>query len=182
VVCVCVCVCVHVCLCAFSNSIAPTVLMSYSLPTLWYPLCPTKSLFFPICGVSVPNKVFLLYVLWCPLAQRWAYMARCCCSAPSHQNLWVEWANEPWHTGFEGGKYAQIQGIALGLNESGAAWYGGAINEARLCYVGNRTAAISVVWKAVFGARVKVRVSGGGGERWTRGGTFALHFQLRSLA
>lgn len=73
------------------------------------------------------------------------------------QTVWVEWGNEPWHTGFESGKYAQIQGLALGLGEQGAAWYGGATNEARLCYVGYRTAAVSRVWRAVFGSRVKVR-------------------------
>jgi hypothetical protein len=73
----------------------------------------------------------------------------------------VEWTNEPWHTGFEGGKFAQIQGLALGLGEQGNAWYGGAINEARFCYMGNRTAAVSVAFKAVFGARVKVSWSQG---------------------
>ena len=81
------------------------------------------------------------------------------CLVPSRaQTVWVEWGNEPWHTGFESGRYAQMQGLALGLGEQGAAWYGGATNEARLCYVGYRTAAVSRAWKAVFGSRVKVCV------------------------
>jgi hypothetical protein len=36
------------------------------------------------------------------------------------------------HTGFDGGKFAQAEGLRLAMYEQGAAWPGGANNEARL--------------------------------------------------
>ena len=48
------------------------------------------------------------------------------------------------------------------MTEQGSAWYGGAVNEARLCYAGNRTRMISSIWKAVFSnapSRIKVVLS-----------------------
>lgn len=77
-------------------------------------------------------------------------------------NVFVEYSNEVWHTGFITGQYAQQQGLMLNMTEQGSAWYGGAANEARLCFAGNRTRAISQIWKEEFGAeasRVKVVVS-----------------------
>uniref|UniRef100_A0A383V938 EGF-like domain-containing protein n=1 Tax=Tetradesmus obliquus TaxID=3088 RepID=A0A383V938_TETOB len=65
--------------------------------------------------------------------------------------VYVEWSNEVWHTGFAGGQYAQAEGVRLGMNEEGAKWYGGATNEARLCYYSERTKAMSMIWKGVFG-------------------------------
>ncbi|EKX35128.1 hypothetical protein GUITHDRAFT_80080, partial [Guillardia theta CCMP2712] len=64
--------------------------------------------------------------------------------------VYLEWTNEAWHTGFEGGKYAQLMGLQLGLQQGG--WYGGDANEARFCYIGYRTAQIARIWKQVFGA------------------------------
>ena len=76
-------------------------------------------------------------------------------------NVYVEYTNEPWHTGFAGGQYAQLMGTALNMTVQGASWYGGVANEQRLCFVGNRTRVISTIFKARFGAaasRVKVVV------------------------
>jgi len=36
------------------------------------------------------------------------------------------------HTGFEGGKFAQAEGVRLNMIEQGNSWLGGATNEARL--------------------------------------------------
>jgi hypothetical protein len=44
-----------------------------------------------------------------------------------------------------GGQYAQAEGVRLGMNEEGARWYGGAANEARLCYYAERTKQMSQV-------------------------------------
>ncbi|GIL67805.1 hypothetical protein Vafri_21080 [Volvox africanus] len=77
--------------------------------------------------------------------------------------VYVEYGNELWHTGFPGGRYAQAMGLAMNLTEQGNKWYGGATNEARLCFVGQRTANISKIWKAVWAGRaaqVVVVVSG----------------------
>ncbi|GIL87895.1 hypothetical protein Vretifemale_15941 [Volvox reticuliferus] len=77
--------------------------------------------------------------------------------------VYVEYGNELWHTGFPGGRYAQAMGLAMNLTEQGDKWYGGATNEARLCFVGQRTANISKIWKAVWAGRaaqVVVVVSG----------------------
>ncbi|GFR45710.1 hypothetical protein Agub_g7119, partial [Astrephomene gubernaculifera] len=65
--------------------------------------------------------------------------------------VYVEYSNELWHTGFPGGQYAQRMGLAMNLTEEGSKWYGGATNEARLCFVGQRTANISKIWKSVWG-------------------------------
>lgn len=48
---------------------------------------------------------------------------------------------------YAGGKYAQSEGIRLGMNEEGAKWPGGATNEARLCYYSERTKVMSQIWK-----------------------------------
>ncbi|KXZ45525.1 hypothetical protein GPECTOR_53g111 [Gonium pectorale] len=77
--------------------------------------------------------------------------------------VYVEYSNEVWHTGFPGGKYAQAQGLLLNTTEQGAAWYGGVNNEARLCFVALKTANISKIWKAAWGAqasRVTVVIAG----------------------
>ncbi|GIL67802.1 hypothetical protein Vafri_21078 [Volvox africanus] len=77
--------------------------------------------------------------------------------------VYVEYGNELWHTGFPGGRYAQAMGLAMNLTEQGNKWYGGATNEARLCFTGQRTANISKIWKAVWAGhtdRVVVVVSG----------------------
>ncbi|GIL87891.1 hypothetical protein Vretifemale_15933, partial [Volvox reticuliferus] len=77
--------------------------------------------------------------------------------------VYVEYGNELWHTGFPGGRYAQAMGLAMNLTEQGDKWYGGATNEARLCFTGQRTANISKIWKAVWAGhteRVIVVVSG----------------------
>jgi hypothetical protein len=51
------------------------------------------------------------------------------------------------------------------MNEEGARWYGGATNEARLCYYAERTKNMSRIWKEVFGddaSRVIVVAEGQG--------------------
>ncbi|PNH02889.1 Tenascin-X [Tetrabaena socialis] len=72
--------------------------------------------------------------------------------------VFVEYSNEVWHTGFPGGQYAQAQGLAMNTTEEGAKWYGGAVNEARLCFAALRTANISRLWKAAFGPAQAGRV------------------------
>ncbi|GLC60709.1 hypothetical protein PLESTB_001660900 [Pleodorina starrii] len=77
--------------------------------------------------------------------------------------VYVEYGNELWHTGFPGGRYAQAMGLKLNTTEQGDKYYGGATNEARLCFTGQRTANISKIWKAAWGSRaaqVVVVVSG----------------------
>ncbi|KAG2452608.1 hypothetical protein HYH02_002845 [Chlamydomonas schloesseri] len=77
--------------------------------------------------------------------------------------VYVEYSNEVWGTGFPGGQYAQEMGLKMNLTEEGNRWYGGATNEARLCFVAHRTANISRIWKTVWGSaagRVNVVVSG----------------------
>jgi hypothetical protein len=58
-----------------------------------------------------------------------------------------------------------VQGLRLQMNES-TTWYAGIVNEARLCYVSNRTREIANIFRAVFGAaasRVKVVLQGQAG-------------------
>ncbi|KAG2446050.1 hypothetical protein HXX76_000652 [Chlamydomonas incerta] len=77
--------------------------------------------------------------------------------------VYVEYSNEVWGTGFPGGQYAQEMGLKMNLTEEGSRWYGGATNEARLCFVAQRTANISRIWKEVWGAaagRVNIVISG----------------------
>lgn len=64
---------------------------------------------------------------------------------------YIEFGNEPWHTGFSAGAYAQELGSRLGMNEEGNSWWGGAINEARFCAVGNLTRNIAHIWEREFG-------------------------------
>lgn len=72
--------------------------------------------------------------------------------------IFIEYGNEPWHTGFYSGQYAQTRGAELELNEEGNAWWGGAATEARLCYVGHRTKEIAQIWDDVFGSHDRLNV------------------------
>eukprot|EP00798_Chlamydomonas_sp_ICE-L_P027890 gene27890-12008_t len=65
----------------------------------------------------------------------------------------VEYSNEVWHTGFPGGQYAQAMGLKMNLTVLGAAWPGGATNEARFCFAALRTVNISRLWKAAWGSQ-----------------------------
>lgn len=72
--------------------------------------------------------------------------------------VYVEWSNEVWHTGFPGGQFAQSEGVRLNMTEEGARWYGGATNEARLCYYSERTKNMSRIWRGAFGDQAAARL------------------------
>ena len=60
-----------------------------------------------------------------------------------------------WGTLFQGGQYAQNQGVLLNLSSTDP-------TQARFCYLGLRTNQISGIWKNIFGvssSRAKIVVS-----------------------
>eukprot|EP00899_Mesostigma_viride_P001814 jgi/Mesvir1/11633/Mv00035-RA.3 len=73
-------------------------------------------------------------------------------------DVYLEYSNEVWHTGFPGGQYAQEEGLRLNLGPQGAASPAGAANEARLCYLSERTKQIAEIWRDVFGADTRSRL------------------------
>lgn len=58
--------------------------------------------------------------------------------------IYVEYSNEVWGTLFNGGKYAQQEGLRLGLATGDA--------EARFCFYVKRSSEIFGIWKTVFGS------------------------------
>jgi hypothetical protein len=64
--------------------------------------------------------------------------------------IYVEYSNEVWGTLFNGGKYAQKEGLRLGLAPGDA--------EARLCFYVKRSSEIFTIWKSVFGSAVTDRL------------------------
>jgi hypothetical protein len=59
--------------------------------------------------------------------------------------VYVEYSNEAWGTLFNGGKYAQEQGLALGLAGNDA--------DARFCFYVMRSSEMFTIWKNVFGSQ-----------------------------
>jgi len=80
--------------------------------------------------------------------------------------IYIEWANEPWAEAHIGGTWAGQKGAELGLGEEGNAWWGGAANEVRLCYVGLRTNQVADIWESVFGSRERLVVAVQGQYGW----------------
>ena len=59
--------------------------------------------------------------------------------------IYVEYSNEVWGTLFQGGIYAQRQGLRLNLDTDPT--------KARLCYYAYRSSQIFTIWKNVFGTK-----------------------------
>jgi hypothetical protein len=76
-------------------------------------------------------------------------------SLEPHLTVYVEYSNEVWDKQTTGGKYAQAQGLNLGMGSTDP-------EQARFCYLGLRTNKISAIWRGVFvgsSGRLKMVVS-----------------------
>eukprot|EP00808_Paulinella_micropora_P006271 g16608.t1 len=72
-------------------------------------------------------------------------------------DVYLEWSNEVWHSGFPGGKYAQEQGLIMGLDKTHTYWFGDSA-EARHCFLAWTTANVSKIFEQVFGGRSRLHV------------------------
>ena len=67
-------------------------------------------------------------------------------------DVFVEWSNEVWHTGFPGGQYAQLEGLRLNFSKDA--------DEARLCYYAERTKLMAQVccghWCGAFSCQQRL--------------------------